>query len=167
VRCTHLFGNALKCFRIAGLAAGATAAGFVRERRITVVPIANMIATSGYQTRFFEFGIGQLIVSCCVVHPSADDACPRRKNSSICRKPRSIHAAAGAAAPSSGDVPGFVMVPPALMTAAQIAPMPRTTRSPTRRSARRFRCCVDLCDSLDRIFDGFAARSSWSPTTSA
>ena len=43
-------GNALKWFPDRrGLAAGATAAGFGAGAAITVVPIANMIAASGYQ----------------------------------------------------------------------------------------------------------------------
>src|SRR6185369_17488987 len=46
-------GNALKWFPDRrGLAAGATAAGFGAGAAITVVPIANMIASSGYQTAF-------------------------------------------------------------------------------------------------------------------
>src|SRR5947209_5017188 len=53
-------GNALKWFPDRrGLAAGATAAGFGAGAAITVVPIANMIAVSGYQNAFFTFGIGQ------------------------------------------------------------------------------------------------------------
>jgi MFS transporter, OFA family, oxalate/formate antiporter len=56
-------GNALKWFPDRrGLAAGATAAGFGAGAAITVVPIANMIATSGYQSAFFTFGIGQGII---------------------------------------------------------------------------------------------------------
>jgi OFA family oxalate/formate antiporter-like MFS transporter len=53
-------GNALKWFPDRrGLAAGATAAGFGAGAAITVVPIANMIAASGYQHAFLTFGIGQ------------------------------------------------------------------------------------------------------------
>jgi OFA family oxalate/formate antiporter-like MFS transporter len=56
-------GNALKWFPDRrGLAAGATAAGFGAGAAITVVPIANMIAASGYQHAFFTFGIGQGVV---------------------------------------------------------------------------------------------------------
>src|SRR5206468_16820 len=42
-----------------GLAAGLTAAGFGAGAALTVIPIANMIQTSGYQQTFFVFGIGQ------------------------------------------------------------------------------------------------------------
>src|SRR5471030_2724713 len=56
-------GNALKWFPDRrGLAAGATAAGFGAGAAITVVPIANMIAASGYQTAFLTFGIGQGVI---------------------------------------------------------------------------------------------------------
>jgi OFA family oxalate/formate antiporter-like MFS transporter len=56
-------GNALKWFPDRrGLAAGATAAGFGAGAAITVVPIANMIAASGYQQAFLTFGIGQGVI---------------------------------------------------------------------------------------------------------
>src|SRR5580704_3510362 len=56
-------GNALKWFPDRrGLAAGATAAGFGAGAAITVVPIANMIVASGYQSAFFSFGIGQGVI---------------------------------------------------------------------------------------------------------
>jgi len=56
-------GNALKWFPDRrGLAAGLTAAGFGAGSALTVVPIANMIASSGYQAAFWWFGIGQGIV---------------------------------------------------------------------------------------------------------
>jgi MFS transporter, OFA family, oxalate/formate antiporter len=53
-------GNALKWFPgRRGLAAGCTAAGFGAGAALTVVPIATMIATSGYQHAFLVFGILQ------------------------------------------------------------------------------------------------------------
>lgn len=56
-------GNALKWFPDhRGFAAGATAAGFGAGAAITVVPIAHMIAASGYQSAFFTFGIGQGVI---------------------------------------------------------------------------------------------------------
>src|SRR3954470_23461241 len=52
-------GNALKWFPDRrGLAAGVTAGGFGAGAALTVVPIAKMIATAGYQHAFFTFGIG-------------------------------------------------------------------------------------------------------------
>src|SRR5262245_12781541 len=56
-------GNALKWFPDRrGLAAGLTAAGFGAGSALTVVPIANMIASSGYEAAFLWFGIGQGII---------------------------------------------------------------------------------------------------------
>src|SRR6201990_1395021 len=56
-------GNALKWFPDRrGLAAGLTAAGFGAGSALTVIPIANMIQTSGYEVAFLWFGLGQGIV---------------------------------------------------------------------------------------------------------
>ena len=56
-------GNALKWFPDRrGLAAGLTAAGFGAGSALTVIPIANMIRSSGYEAAFLWFGLGQGIV---------------------------------------------------------------------------------------------------------
>jgi OFA family oxalate/formate antiporter-like MFS transporter len=56
-------GNALKWFPDRrGLAAGLTAAGFGAGSALTVIPIANMISSSGYQSAFLWFGLGQGII---------------------------------------------------------------------------------------------------------
>jgi len=56
-------GNALKWFPDRrGLAAGLTAAGFGAGSALTVVPIANMIQQSGYESAFLWFGIGQGVI---------------------------------------------------------------------------------------------------------
>jgi OFA family oxalate/formate antiporter-like MFS transporter len=53
-------GNCLKWFPDRrGLAAGLTAAGFGAGSALTVVPIANLIAASGYQAAFLRFGLLQ------------------------------------------------------------------------------------------------------------
>jgi OFA family oxalate/formate antiporter-like MFS transporter len=53
-------GSALKWFPDhRGLAAGLTAAGFGAGSALTVQPIANMIATAGYQAAFIRWGIIQ------------------------------------------------------------------------------------------------------------
>jgi OFA family oxalate/formate antiporter-like MFS transporter len=53
-------GNALKWFPDRrGLAAGITAAGFGAGSALTIIPIANMIAASGYQHTFMVFGLLQ------------------------------------------------------------------------------------------------------------
>ena len=56
-------GNALKWFPDRrGLAAGLTAAGFGAGSALTIIPIANMIKMSGYESTFLWFGLGQGIV---------------------------------------------------------------------------------------------------------
>jgi OFA family oxalate/formate antiporter-like MFS transporter len=56
-------GNALKWFPDRrGLAAGLTAAGFGAGSALTIIPIAAMIKSSGYESAFLDFGIGQGIV---------------------------------------------------------------------------------------------------------
>src|SRR5689334_5663614 len=56
-------GNALKWFPDRrGLAAGLTAAGFGAGSALTVVPIANMIGSHGFESAFLWFGLGQGIV---------------------------------------------------------------------------------------------------------
>src|SRR5438477_9129014 len=56
-------GNALKWFPDRrGLAAGLTAAGFGAGSALTVVPIANMIVSSGYEAAFLWFGLGQGVI---------------------------------------------------------------------------------------------------------
>jgi MFS transporter, OFA family, oxalate/formate antiporter len=56
-------GNALKWFPDRrGLAAGLTAAGFGAGSALTVIPIASMIQSAGYQQTFFVFGIAQGVI---------------------------------------------------------------------------------------------------------
>jgi OFA family oxalate/formate antiporter-like MFS transporter len=56
-------GNALKWFPDRrGLAAGLTAAGFGAGSALTVVPIYNMILSSGYESAFLWFGLGQGVI---------------------------------------------------------------------------------------------------------
>src|SRR5215471_11114344 len=56
-------GNALKRFPDhRGLASGLTAAGFGAGSALTIIPIANMIASSGYEATFLFFGVIQGIV---------------------------------------------------------------------------------------------------------
>jgi len=53
-------GNAVKWFPARrGLAAGLTAAGFGAGSALTVIPIASMIKTSGYEHTFLTFGVLQ------------------------------------------------------------------------------------------------------------
>jgi OFA family oxalate/formate antiporter-like MFS transporter len=56
-------GNALKWFSDRrGLAAGLTAAGFGAGSALTILPITAIIKSSGYETAFLYFGIGQGLV---------------------------------------------------------------------------------------------------------
>jgi len=53
-------GNAVKWFpNRRGLAAGLTAAGFGAGSALTIIPIANMIKTAGYEQTFLVFGLLQ------------------------------------------------------------------------------------------------------------
>ncbi|MFJ5383660.1 oxalate/formate MFS antiporter, partial [Cupriavidus sp. CER94] len=58
-----------------GLAAGLTAAGFGAGSAATVVPIANMIKSSGYEATFLYFGLGQglivMVLGMLLLPPSA------------------------------------------------------------------------------------------------
>ena len=74
-------GNALKWFPDRrGLAAGLTAAGFGAGSALTVVPIANMIAVSGYEAAFLWFGLGQglivIIISLFLRAPAPGEVAP-------------------------------------------------------------------------------------------
>jgi len=56
-------GNALKWFPDRrGLAAGLTAAGFGAGSALTIIPISAMIKSSGYESTFLYFGIGQGVI---------------------------------------------------------------------------------------------------------
>jgi MFS transporter, OFA family, oxalate/formate antiporter len=67
-------GNALKWFPDKrGLAAGLTAMGFGAGAALTVIPIANMVKSGGYDRAFFDFGLIQgivvLVVSLFLIRP--------------------------------------------------------------------------------------------------
>ena len=74
-------GNALKWFPDRrGLAAGLTAAGFGAGSALTVIPIANMIQSSGYEAAFLWFGLGQglvvVVVALLLRAPEAGEVAP-------------------------------------------------------------------------------------------
>jgi len=156
-------GNALKWFPDRrGLAAGATAAGFGAGAAITVVPIANMIAASGYQSAFFTFGIGQglivFILSFFLRPPSV--AIPAKK--------KQLHLPQTKIDFTPPQVLRspifwvmylvFVMVAAGgLMTAAQIAPIAKDFKianEPVGILGFQM-AALTFAISLDRIFDGF------------
>jgi len=77
-------GNALKWFADRrGLAAGLTAAGFGAGSALTILPITAMIKTSGYESAFLYFGIGQGLVVCLVALALTD---PRHVVSATLKK---------------------------------------------------------------------------------
>jgi OFA family oxalate/formate antiporter-like MFS transporter len=71
-------GAALKWFPDRrGLAAGLTAAGFGAGSALTIIPIANQIKATGYQSAFFTWGIlqGAVVLICAYMMraPQKDD----------------------------------------------------------------------------------------------
>lgn len=156
-------GNALKWFPDhRGLAAGATAAGFGAGAALTVVPIAQMIASSGYQTAFFNFGIGQGIIVFLVAFflRKPDRAIPVvRKKLNL---PQTKH---DFTPPQVLRSPifwvlylVFVMVAAGgLMAAAQIGPIAhdyKIANEPVSMFGFQM-AALTFAISLDRIFDGF------------
>jgi OFA family oxalate/formate antiporter-like MFS transporter len=156
-------GNALKWFPDRrGLAAGATAAGFGAGAAITVVPIANMIAATGYQSAFFTFGLGQglivFILSFFLRPPTA--AMPAKK--------KQLHLPQTKIDFTPPQVLRspifwimylvFVMVASGgLMTAAQIGPIAKDFKiadAPVSLAGFQM-AALTFAISLDRIFDGF------------
>ena len=156
-------GNALKWFPDRrGLAAGATAAGFGAGAAITVVPIASMIAASGYQSAFLYFGIGQgLIVFLLSFFIRAPTVAMPAKKKQLNLPQTKIDFTP----PQVLRSPifwvmyvVFVMVAAGgLMTAAQIAPIAKDFNiANTPVSLAGFQMvALTFAISLDRIFDGF------------
>jgi OFA family oxalate/formate antiporter-like MFS transporter len=156
-------GNALKWFPDRrGLAAGATAAGFGAGAALTVVPIAKMIATTGYQSAFFTFGLGQglvvFILAFFLRPPTV--ALPVKK-----KKLNLPQTKIDFTPPQVLRTPifwimyvVFVMVASGgLMTAAQIAPIAhdyKIANEPVSMLGFQM-AALTFAISLDRIFDGF------------
>ncbi|GEP08158.1 oxalate/formate MFS antiporter [Methylobacterium gnaphalii] len=156
-------GNALKWFPDRrGLAAGATAAGFGAGAAITVVPIAKMIATSGYQDAFLYFGVGQglvvVLLSLLLRKPSVAVPVKRKSlrlpQSKVDRTPKEA-----VRTPVFWVMYAmFVMVASGgLMAAAQIAPIAhdyKVADVPVSLFGLQM-AALTFAISLDRIFDGF------------
>jgi MFS transporter, OFA family, oxalate/formate antiporter len=90
-------GNALKWFPgRRGLAAGITAMGFGAGAALTTLPIESMIKTSGYQSAFFTFGIGQAVVvfvaawGLLIAPASTQKAVPKANQSARSFAPREV-----------------------------------------------------------------------------
>lgn len=156
-------GNALKWFPDRrGLAAGATAAGFGAGAALTVMPIANMIASSGYQNAFFTFGLGQgliVLMLAFFIRPPEVIVPAKKKQLSL------PQTAIDFTPPQVLRTQifwvmylVFVMVASGgLMTAAQIAPMAHDfgiANSPVTLAGFQM-AALTFAISLDRIFDGF------------
>src|ERR1700750_1688293 len=156
-------GNALKWFPDRrGLAAGATAAGFGAGAAITVVPIANMIAASGYQSAFFSFGIGQGVIVFLLaifLRPPTVAMPAKKKQLNLPQTKVDFTPPQVLRAPIFWIMYlVFVMVASGgLMTAAQIAPITadyKIANEPVSMLGFQM-AALTFAISLDRIFDGF------------
>ena len=156
-------GNALKWFPDRrGLAAGATAAGFGAGAALTVVPIASMIAASGYQSAFFTFGIGQgliVFVLALFLRPPSHATPARKKQLNLPQTKIDYTPPQVLRAPIFWIMYlVFVMVASGgLMTAAQIAPIAKDfgiANEPVSLAGFQM-AALTFAISLDRIFDGF------------
>jgi len=156
-------GNALKWFPDRrGLAAGATAAGFGAGAATTVVPIANMIAASGYQAAFLDFGIGQgliVFILAFFIRPPTMAMPAKKKQLNLPQTRIDFTPPQVLRSPIFWVMYAvFVMVAAGgLMTAAQIAPIAKDFKiADTPVSLAGFQmAALTFAISLDRIFDGF------------
>src|SRR3984957_18399905 len=156
-------GNALKWFPDRrGLAAGATAAGFGAGAAITVVPIAKMIAASGYQSAFFTFGIGQgliVLIVALFLRPPTKAMPAKRKQLNLPQTKIDYTPAQVLRSPIFWVMYlVFVMVAAGGLTiAAQIAPIAhdfKIANEPVSMLGFQM-AALTFAISLDRIFDGF------------
>ncbi|MVT50464.1 oxalate/formate MFS antiporter [Bradyrhizobium yuanmingense] len=156
-------GNALKWFPDRrGLAAGATAAGFGAGAAITIVPIASMIASSGYQHAFLTFGIAQglvVFVLAFFIQPPRLSISPKKKQLNLPQTRIDFTPPQVLRSPVFWTMYlVFVMVASGgLMTAAQIAPIAHDFKiADTPVTLAGFQmAALTFAISLDRIFDGF------------
>jgi OFA family oxalate/formate antiporter-like MFS transporter len=156
-------GNALKWFPDhRGLAAGATAAGFGAGAALTVAPIAKMIAASGYESAFFNFGIGQGLVVFAValfLRPPSVAVPVKKKQLNLPQTKIDYTPSQVLRSPIFWIMYlVFVMVAAGgLMTAAQIAPIAhdyKIANEPVSMFGFQM-AALTFAISLDRIFDGF------------
>jgi len=156
-------GNALKWFPDRrGLAAGCTAAGFGAGAALTVVPIAKMIASSGYESAFFTFGIGQGVIVfllALVLRAPAVKMPVRRKRLNLPQTKLDYTPRQMVRQPVFWVMYlTFVMVASGgLMAAAQIGPIAKDFKIaniPVSMLGLQM-AALTFAISLDRIFDGF------------
>jgi OFA family oxalate/formate antiporter-like MFS transporter len=156
-------GNALKWFPDhRGLAAGATAAGFGAGAALTVAPIAKMIAATGYESAFFNFGIGQGLIVLAValfLRPPSLTMPAKKKQLNLPQTKIDYTPSQVLRSPIFWVMYlVFVMVAAGgLMTAAQIAPIAHDYKiADVPVSMFGFQmAALTFAISLDRIFDGF------------
>ncbi len=156
-------GNALKWFPDRrGLAAGCTAAGFGAGAALTVIPISRMIASSGYESAFFYFGLGQglvvLVLSFFLMAPKQAYA-GQKKNVRVPQSRSFARPMQVVRNPLFWLIYlTFVLVATGgLMTAAQIGPIARDYKIadvPVNLMGIEL-AALTFAISLDRIFDGF------------
>ena len=156
-------GNALKWFPDRrGLAAGATAAGFGAGAELTVIPIADMIHTSGYEHAFFTFGIGQGVVVFILaqfLRPPHHTFAPIKKVLKIVQSKTDFLPSQTLREPVFWVLYiAFVMVAAGgLMAAAQLAPIAhdfKIAKVPVSLAGITM-ATLTFAISLDRILDGF------------
>jgi OFA family oxalate/formate antiporter-like MFS transporter len=156
-------GNALKWFPDRrGLAAGITAAGFGAGAAITVSPIAKMIGTTGYESAFFTFGIGQglIVLVLAVFLRKPSQAMPMKKKQLNLPQTKIDYTPAQVLRTPVFWVMYLVFVMVAaggLMAAAQIAPIAHDFKIadvPVGMFGFEM-AALTMAISLDRIFDGF------------
>src|SRR5277367_1780858 len=156
-------GNALKWFPDhRGLAAGATAAGFGAGAALTVVPIASMIASSGYQSAFFTFGIGQgliVFILAFFLRPPSVAMPAKKKQLNLPQTKIDFTPPEVLRSPIFWIMYAvFVMVAAGgLMAAAQVAPIAhdyKIANAPVGILGFEM-AALTFAISLDRIFDGF------------
>jgi len=156
-------GNALKWFPDRrGLAAGCTAAGFGAGAALTVAPISQMIASSGYEHAFLAFGLGQgavvLLLALLIRAPQTSIAVARRKLA-IPQTALNLTPAQTLRTPMFWILyVTFVMVASGgVMAAAQIGPIARDfgiADAPVTLFSFTA-AALTLAIALDRILDGF------------
>jgi OFA family oxalate/formate antiporter-like MFS transporter len=152
-------GNALKWFPDRR---GLAAAGFGAGAALTVVPIASMIATSGYQSAFLIFGIGQgviVFILAFFLRPPSVAMPAKKKQLNLPQTKIDFTPPEVLRSPIFWIMYlVFVMVAAGgLMTAAQIAPIAhdfKIANEPVSLAGFQM-AALTFAISLDRIFDGF------------
>lgn len=156
-------GNALKWFPDRrGLAAGATAAGFGAGAALTVLPIAQMIDSSGYEAAFFYYGIGQGVIICLLgffLRQPAFNLPVKEKKLNLPQTTADFTPSQTLRTPIFWVLYAtFVLVASGgLIVAAQIAPIAqdfKIANEPVNLMGIQM-AALTMAISLDRIFDGF------------